>query len=57
MVLVLNNNESDNTLSQDQSSSKIKQEEWGGQKGPEPTRYGDWEKMAEYLISNNKNYN
>lgn len=44
MVLVLNNNESDNTLTQDQTSSKIKQEEWGGQKGPEPTRYGDWEK-------------
>lgn len=44
MVLVLNNNESDNTPSQDKSSSKIKQEEWGGQKSPEPTRYGDWEK-------------
>jgi hypothetical protein len=41
---VLNNNEPDNTLNQDQTSSKIKQKEWGGQKGPEPTRYGDWEK-------------
>ena len=40
----MKNNETDNTPSQDQSSSKIKQEEWGGKKGPEPTRYGDWEK-------------
>ena len=43
MVLVLKNNESDDTLTQSQSSSEIKQKEWGGQKGPEPTRYGDWE--------------
>ena len=41
---VLNNNEPDNTPIQDHSSSKIKQKEWGGSKGPEPTRYGDWEK-------------
>ena len=43
-MLVLNNNEPDNTLIQDQVSSKIKQKEWGGPKGPERTRYGDWEK-------------
>jgi len=44
MVLKLKDNKSDNTLIKDQTSSEIKQEEWGGQKGPEPTRYGDWEK-------------
>lgn len=43
-MLVLNSNEPDNTPTQDQSSRKMKPEEWGGQKGPEPTRYGDWEK-------------
>ncbi len=39
-----NSNKSDNTLIIENSSSKISQEEFGGQKGPEPTRYGDWEK-------------
>ena len=42
--MTLKDNESDNTLIQDQTSSEIKQDEFGGQKGPEPTRYGDWEK-------------
>lgn len=27
-----------------QKSDNPKQKEIGGQKGPEPTRYGDWEK-------------
>jgi len=27
-----------------QSNSKSKVKETGGPKGPEPTRYGDWEK-------------
>jgi hypothetical protein len=40
----LKDNKSDNTPTQDKTSSKIIQEEFGGQKGPEPTRYGDWEK-------------
>ena len=33
----------DNIPSEDKISSKKKPEEFGGQKGPEPTRYGDWE--------------
>jgi hypothetical protein len=33
----------DNTPSQDETSSEKMPEEFGGQKGPEPTRYGDWE--------------
>ena len=33
----------DNTQSQDKTSSEKTPEEFGGQKGPEPTRYGDWE--------------
>ncbi len=27
-----------------EKTNKNKQKEIGGQKGPEPTRYGDWEK-------------
>jgi len=38
------NNKSNNILYINQISSKIQQEELGGQEGPEPTRYGDWEK-------------
>jgi hypothetical protein len=40
----LKDNKSDNTLTEDQISSEITQDEFGGQKGPDPTRYGDWEK-------------
>lgn len=29
-----------------QSETKAKQKEIGGPKGPEPTRYGDWEKKG-----------
>ncbi|MDT8408847.1 MAG: DUF1674 domain-containing protein [Wenzhouxiangellaceae bacterium] len=29
---------------QDQISEEPAAREYGGQKGPEPTRYGDWEK-------------
>lgn len=39
---------SENTISSDKSTSSEKnpekqKEEWGGPKGLEPTRYGDWE--------------
>ena len=34
----------DNKTIHEQSSSEIKEKEYGGPKGPEPTRYGDWEK-------------
>lgn len=41
-------NKRDNTsLDKKLSSENLKtelQKEYGGQKGPEPTRYGDWEK-------------
>lgn len=39
-------NKRDNTsLDKKLSSENLKTEkEYGGQKGPEPTRYGDWEK-------------
>lgn len=33
----------DDTPSNQKTSSKKEKEEWGGPKGPEPTRYGDWE--------------
>ncbi len=33
----------DDTLNSDKTSSEKQKEEIGGQKGPEPTRYGDWE--------------
>jgi hypothetical protein len=26
------------------STAKLTPREWGGREGPEPTRYGDWEK-------------
>lgn len=38
------NNNPDTTLIDQETSSKNQPEEFGGQKGPEPTRYGDWEK-------------
>lgn len=38
------NNTSDNTATIEKSSSKKMPEEFGGPKGLEPTRYGDWEK-------------
>lgn len=38
------NNNLDNTPTIEKSSSKNVPEEFGGQKGLEPTRYGDWEK-------------
>ncbi|GAB3091996.1 DUF1674 domain-containing protein [Lysobacter terrae] len=28
----------------DESTTKQPPKEWGGREGPEPTRYGDWEK-------------
>jgi hypothetical protein len=40
---------SENTISSEQNTSsekkkeELKKEEWGGPKGLEPTRYGDWE--------------
>ena len=42
-----NDNHSDATeavLPTDQSQIPLKPEEFGGPKGKEPTRYGDWEK-------------
>lgn len=33
-----------NILNEKDIASKIQEEEIGGQSGPEPTRYGDWEK-------------
>ncbi len=38
------NNNLDNTPTTEKSSSKNTPEEFGGPKGLEPTRYGDWEK-------------
>ncbi|MFK7973823.1 MAG: DUF1674 domain-containing protein [Rickettsiaceae bacterium] len=38
------NNKPDNTRTKEKSSSKNQKEEFGGPKGLEPTRYGDWEK-------------
>jgi hypothetical protein len=40
----LQDNKSDNTASTEETSSEKQPEEFGGSKGPEPTRYGDWEK-------------
>lgn len=40
----MKNDKSDNTPIKEESSRENKPEEFGGQKGPEPTRYGDWEK-------------
>ncbi|MGC0371596.1 MAG: hypothetical protein DGJ47_000287 [Rickettsiaceae bacterium] len=37
-------NNTDNTTQNEEKTSKKIPEEFGGQKGPEPTRYGDWEK-------------
>jgi hypothetical protein len=43
-MLSSNSKSRDNKTIHEQSSSEIKQKEYGGSKGPEPTRYGDWEK-------------
>ena len=32
------------TPAPDASAAKQVPKEWGGREGPEPTRYGDWEK-------------
>jgi len=34
----------DNQLQKTTSQDKLPEKEIGGRKGPEPTRYGDWEK-------------
>ena len=46
MITNLNkkNKKKDNDSSQ--SESKKKRKEFGGPQGPEPTRYGDWEKKG-----------
>ncbi|NVJ98947.1 MAG: DUF1674 domain-containing protein [Alphaproteobacteria bacterium] len=36
--------ETTETADQDRASDKEAPKEVGGRKGPEPTRYGDWEK-------------
>ncbi|PCJ29783.1 MAG: DUF1674 domain-containing protein [Rickettsiales bacterium] len=41
---MLKKDKSDNTPTNEESSSKNTDEEFGGQNGPDPTRYGDWEK-------------
>jgi len=43
-----NLNEKNKKLKKDslQSKAKKKQKEVGGPQGPEPTRYGDWEKKG-----------
>ena len=41
-----NKNKSNHTPKEEETSSRKKEEEFGGQKGPEPTRYGDWEKAG-----------
>lgn len=33
----------DDTLSNQNTASEKEKKEWGGPKGLEPTRYGDWE--------------
>ena len=46
MLKIMKKDSTDNIPSTDKSSSKKphkQPEEFGGQKGPEPTRYGDWE--------------
>ena len=42
----LNNVEVNNKPMQGQQSSFDRPKEIGGPKGPEPTRYGDWEKSG-----------
>lgn len=37
-------NKNDNTSTEEIISSKNLPKEFGGVKGPEPTRYGDWER-------------
>lgn len=49
-MLVLNNNEPDNTPIQDQVSSKIKQKEWGGRKVQNLLDMEIGKKMVEFLI-------
>lgn len=38
---VLDSNKTENKI--DKSMASNQQKEYGGRKGPEPTRYGDWE--------------
>jgi len=40
-----NTDKADHTPKAEKTSIK-KEEEFGGQKGPEPTRYGDWERAG-----------
>ena len=40
--------------SKKKNRKKINKAEIGGRKGLDPTRYGDWEKMAVVLISNKR---
>ena len=43
----MKNNESNHNIIQaltEPATEKSETEEYGGPKGPEPTRYGDWEK-------------
>jgi len=42
-----NKDKADNTPDAEKTSTKnTTEKEYGGQKGPEPTRYGDWEKAG-----------
>ena len=36
----------ENQKKQDEKNLKLKQKEIGGPKGPDPTRYGDWERKG-----------
>ncbi len=39
-------NKKDNSPKKDKPEKEAKVKEYGGRDGPEPTRYGDWEKKG-----------